>query len=200
MTNHPSDKRIEKGEQTREKILNAAISIIAESGIQGLTGGKLALETGISKSNIFHHFKSINDIPLAVMEMIFEEILRPVDLSGFENLRDYLTALGVSIFDIPIEHRKVYKAFFSFYYEGMFKEEYKNFLSAYAKKYMELISGQIKVLSAKSHPQDINDSIAALLLSSLDGLGLHNLIHDDPAPYVKAWKLQVQFICDFLNQ
>jgi AcrR family transcriptional regulator len=57
-----------KGEQTRAAILDEALSIASKLGLEGLTIGSLADATGMSKSGLFAHFGSREDLQLAVLE------------------------------------------------------------------------------------------------------------------------------------
>jgi AcrR family transcriptional regulator len=57
-----------KGEQTRVVILDEALKIASKLGLEGLTIGSLAEATGMSKSGLFAHFGSREDLQLAVLE------------------------------------------------------------------------------------------------------------------------------------
>ena len=57
-----------KGEQTRAAILDEALKIASRLGLEGLTIGSLADATGMSKSGLFAHFGSREDLQLAVLE------------------------------------------------------------------------------------------------------------------------------------
>lgn len=57
-----------KGEQTRTAILDQALRIASRLGLEGLTIGSLADATGMSKSGLFAHFGSREDLQLAVLE------------------------------------------------------------------------------------------------------------------------------------
>jgi AcrR family transcriptional regulator len=57
-----------KGEQTRVAILDEALKIESKLGLEGLTIGSLADATGMSKSGLFAHFGSREDLQLAVLE------------------------------------------------------------------------------------------------------------------------------------
>jgi AcrR family transcriptional regulator len=57
-----------KGEQTRAAILDAAFRLASRLGLEGLTIGSLADETGMSKSGLFAHFGSREGLQLAVLE------------------------------------------------------------------------------------------------------------------------------------
>lgn len=57
-----------KGEQTRALILSAAVDIASQHGLGGLTIGDLATRLGMSKSGLFAHFGSKEELQLAVIE------------------------------------------------------------------------------------------------------------------------------------
>jgi AcrR family transcriptional regulator len=57
-----------KGERTREAILDEALRLVSKAGLDGLTIGTLAEATGLSKSGLFAHFGSREDLLLAVLE------------------------------------------------------------------------------------------------------------------------------------
>ncbi|MGH8688769.1 MAG: TetR/AcrR family transcriptional regulator [Burkholderiales bacterium] len=71
-----------KGEETRVAILDQAVDVASRTGLEGLTIGSLADATGMSKSGLFAHFGSREDLQLATLEhvkSIFgEQVLTPV--------------------------------------------------------------------------------------------------------------------------
>ena len=56
-----------KGERTRAAILDEALKIVSKAGLDGLTDGTLAEATGLSKSGLFAHFGSREELLLAVL-------------------------------------------------------------------------------------------------------------------------------------
>jgi AcrR family transcriptional regulator len=70
-----------KGERTRQSILDRAVDIASVEGLEGLTIGRLADEMGMSKSGLFAHFGSKEDLQLATIaaagERFIEETFRP---------------------------------------------------------------------------------------------------------------------------
>jgi AcrR family transcriptional regulator len=57
-----------KGEETREAILGTALALASAHGLNGLSIGTLAREAGLSKSGLFAHFGSKEDLQLAVLQ------------------------------------------------------------------------------------------------------------------------------------
>jgi len=56
-----------KGERTRAAILDEALRLVSKDGLDGLTIGTLADATGMSKSGLFAHFGSRDELLLAVL-------------------------------------------------------------------------------------------------------------------------------------
>ena len=57
-----------KGEQTRTAILDDALRLASQVGFEGLTIGQLADTTGMSKSGLFAHFRSKEQLQLQTLE------------------------------------------------------------------------------------------------------------------------------------
>ncbi|HEY4429216.1 MAG TPA: TetR/AcrR family transcriptional regulator [Solirubrobacteraceae bacterium] len=70
-----------KGERTRSAILDEAAAVATVVGLDGLTIGRLAQATSMSKSGLYAHFGSKLDLQLATIEAAREtfvsEVLRP---------------------------------------------------------------------------------------------------------------------------
>ena len=67
-----------KGERTRAAILDEALRIVSKAGLDGLTIGTLADATGMSKSGLFAHFGSREELLIAVMDRGQQEFLKLV--------------------------------------------------------------------------------------------------------------------------
>jgi AcrR family transcriptional regulator len=59
---------INKGAATRESVVGHALSIALTDGFEGLTIGNIAQAVGMSKSGVFAHFGSREDLQLAVLD------------------------------------------------------------------------------------------------------------------------------------
>ena len=68
MADSPSPVRtLHKGQQTRATILDAALTLASHMGLEGLSIGALAEVTGMSKSGVFAHFGSRDELQIAVV-------------------------------------------------------------------------------------------------------------------------------------
>jgi AcrR family transcriptional regulator len=75
------DGRRERGRRTRESILDTAVQLASVEGLDGITIGRLAGELGMSKSGLFAHFGSKEELQLATIdtarEIFVETIITP---------------------------------------------------------------------------------------------------------------------------
>ena len=72
------------GERTRQAILEAAVHIASVDGLEGLTIGRLASELSMSKSGLFAHFGSKEELQLATVEAARAVFVREVVGPAFE--------------------------------------------------------------------------------------------------------------------
>src|SRR5205085_4444055 len=82
-----------KGQQTRAAILDAALALASHIGLEGLSIGALAEVTGMSKSGVFAHFGSREELQISVVREYHakfeDEVFRPAMASprGLPRLR-----------------------------------------------------------------------------------------------------------------
>jgi AcrR family transcriptional regulator len=67
-----------KGERTRKDIIEKAFAMAGNVGLEGVSLGTLAGETGLSKSGLFAHFKSKEALQLSVIEEVIERFTKNV--------------------------------------------------------------------------------------------------------------------------
>jgi AcrR family transcriptional regulator len=74
-----------QGERTRNAILETAVHIASAEGLEGLTIGRLATELSMSKSGLFAHFGSKEDLQVATVEAARAIFIREVVKPAFES-------------------------------------------------------------------------------------------------------------------
>jgi AcrR family transcriptional regulator len=92
-TGRPARKRRSDGERSRNAILREAAQLATVEGIGGLSISRLAEAVGMSKSGLFAHFGSKQELQLATMQaagaIFHEQVLEPALLApdAFSRLR-----------------------------------------------------------------------------------------------------------------
>src|SRR5215475_8307123 len=62
------DGRVLRGDRTRAAVLDRAMAMATEAGLDGLSLGQLAEALGVSKSGLFAHWRSKEELQLATIE------------------------------------------------------------------------------------------------------------------------------------
>jgi AcrR family transcriptional regulator len=107
----PSSERngpASKGEATRSRILHRALELGASVGLEGISIGDLAQDLGLSKSGLFAHFGSKEQLQLDVLDLaadlfresVFDAVTRAERGEAkvvrlFENLLKWISSRGV---------------------------------------------------------------------------------------------------------
>ncbi len=86
--------------QRQEEIIDKAIRLIDQKGIQGLTIKNLAKETGVTEGAIYRHFENKKQILCSILDMFHEKMktfqasARSAEKSTYEKIQVTLNNLG----------------------------------------------------------------------------------------------------------
>jgi AcrR family transcriptional regulator len=69
---------VTKGEDTRASVLSAALSLASEEGLLGITIGGLADKVGMSKSGLFAHFSSKENLQVEILKAAIDRFVAQV--------------------------------------------------------------------------------------------------------------------------
>src|SRR4051794_37111888 len=101
----PARRRRSDGERSRAAILREAARLATVDGLDGLSLARLADAVGMSKSGLFAHFRSKEELELATVDAartIFEElVIEPAGTApaGLPRLRAYITGFLAHVED-----------------------------------------------------------------------------------------------------
>jgi AcrR family transcriptional regulator len=73
-----TDGRLLRGERTRAAVLDTAVALATEQGLDGLSLAQLAVRLGVSKSGLFAHWRSKEELQLATVERAREQWVEQV--------------------------------------------------------------------------------------------------------------------------
>src|SRR6267154_2472497 len=73
-----------KGLETRERILDTAFRLAARDGLEGLSLSALAGKLGLSKSGLFAHFTSKEELQLEMLRVASEKFVEQVMAPAFK--------------------------------------------------------------------------------------------------------------------
>lgn len=76
-----------KGAATRELILDHAYQLARHDGLEGVSIGALALGVGMSKSGVFAHFGSREDLQLALLDFVSTRFIEFIKIPALKHPR-----------------------------------------------------------------------------------------------------------------
>ncbi|OBF88742.1 hypothetical protein A5790_22420 [Mycobacterium sp. 852002-51152_SCH6134967] len=175
------------GERTRGAILRTAASLATVDGLEGLSIGNLAAATGISKSGLYAHFGSKQELQLATVEeaerILDAEVIQPA-LGARPGLAQ-LAAVCEAFLDYL--QRRVFPGgcFFAAtaLEMGTRSGPVKERIAAFQDKFVGLLR-EIAFIAVEQHelPAAENpDQLAFELHAALLAADARFVLHDDPA-------------------
>src|SRR6185295_14625911 len=84
-----------RGAKTRQDILQAAVDVASLEGLEGLTIGRLADELKMSKSGLFAHFGSKEDLQLATVEAASQRYIHEIFTPALKVPRGFPRLLAI---------------------------------------------------------------------------------------------------------
>ena len=85
------------GEQSRERILDAATEVATERGYDGTTISLVSKKSGLPPTSIYWHFADKDDLIAAVIERSFGRWLAALDLPGGALVQERVADLGTQV-------------------------------------------------------------------------------------------------------
>lgn len=223
------DLRLTRGLEARQKLIETAVMLIAADGIALLSAKRVADAAAMSKSNVFHHFPSIDDLTLATFDYIAQVVAQSTTITDHEydhitdhanpniksnqTLSELLLTLGHQAFNLGPQAEVVFTALLHYYQLALINPIYKERLIAvkdHATKSLidTLMTWANSQLASNSgaHPMELPlfraqvEAIAENIVMNLDSLGMYHMIERNPQRSMAQWSLSVAFYCHFLTQ
>ena len=176
-----------KGARSRRTILHAAADLATVDGLDGLSLGALAMHIGMSKSGLYAHFGSKEELQLATIDTakaIFDaDVIEPTN--DIDDPLEHLRALS----DAFLSHveRRVFPGgcfFISVSAEfdthpGPVKDKLLAFQAEWSQRMQQLITGgqQRGLLQPEENPSQLTFELTSYLLMANTAFVMHN----DPA-------------------
>ena len=85
------------GQQSRERILDAATEVATERGYEGTTISLVSKKSGLPPTSIYWHFADKDDLIAAVIERSFQRWLAALDLPSAEPAREWAMEFGTQV-------------------------------------------------------------------------------------------------------
>ncbi len=197
------DLRKQKGDKTKELIILSALEILFKEGQVALTTRRLAEKAGVSKGNIYHHFKNMDMILEEAFKFSVEESYSKILNIQYNNLSELIENMVLSTIDVI---------------ENQSKSKCTNSNSTGHDLFLEVVSSNKRLLSfletvnlrmrgwiAKSIKKQINKQISDelenyildVMMIFLSGMRTDLfLMNKNIDSYKKSWKILSKHLVD----
>ncbi|MEU5690865.1 TetR/AcrR family transcriptional regulator [Actinosynnema sp. NPDC020468] len=181
------DGRVERGEQTRRQILRRAVDIASVEGLEGLSIGRLATELHVSKSGVFAHFGSKEELQLKTVSAaaaIFSDLVVTPALA-LPDGGPRLTALMEGWLAYSEGRTFPGGCFFSTVQAEFDAREgrVRDLIADYDRRWTSLVSATAARIPGLTEDPD---QLAFELVAYLELANVRSVLHADPAAYTRA--------------
>jgi len=99
-----------RGASTRERLLRAAESVFAEHGYSGTRIADIVHAAGVSHGNFYRHFQNKDDVFVAVLEPLLDELVEPFvrALAEGGDVLDSMVRVNTDFFATYSRHRRLF--------------------------------------------------------------------------------------------
>lgn len=186
------EKRMGKGEATRERILEIAEAAVLAKGFGATTIDEVIAEAGLTKSGFFYHFKDKNTLAremlrryVATNDQLFDEIFARGHQLSDDPLQAFLISLKLlaeTMSDLPNGHPGCLIASIC-YQERLFDREVRELTAQSVRdwnaRFRKILDG-IAAVYPPREPVDLDD-VADMLSCIVDGAIIMSKTLNDPS-------------------
>lgn len=183
----------QRKQETRQMLIESAIEIFAQLGFHGSSVDKIAEHAGFSKGAVYAHFKSKEELFLAILEqqmqLQVDNIQQLIDQQ--HSISQFIDAMDTCFGSVKKRNRTWNMLYIEFLLYAMREEGVRHNWSRMLTESVAQISGSIKQLMSREKDGTAlsADEIAWTILSLENGLAIFSYIGDESMPphlYKKA--------------
>ncbi|MED1437860.1 TetR/AcrR family transcriptional regulator [Aeribacillus composti] len=176
----------ERKKETRQLLLESAVEIFARFGFHGASVDKIAEHAGFSKGAVYAHFRSKEELFLAILEqqmqLHVDNILQVID--GQHSLSHFIETMDEYFLSVRQKNRTWSMLNMEFLLYAMREESIRRKWSDMITEAVQQISKAIEKLKSKENNDSAlsADEIAWTILSLENGLAIFYYISEDRVP------------------
>jgi AcrR family transcriptional regulator len=102
MTTQATNRAPRRVPLSRERVLDAALKLADQGGLESLSMRKLGQELGVEAMAVYYHFANKDEVIDGIVDIVFSEIELPTDGTGW---RTAMRQRAISLRDVLLRHR-----------------------------------------------------------------------------------------------
>lgn len=181
---------------TKTKLINTTIEIIARDGLEEATAGNIAEKGELNKSLIFYHFDNLDNLLKSALVSCVKRIspILKKDFDQYENIKDYLYNSISKI--INNSNNLIYlRVILSFAHQNTYlNNDLKELRLIIIDDLYEILVEAVNYYKEIELTYEEIDTIASLIMTTFNGLGVVLLLDKSNEKFMRNWKLQAELI------
>ena len=190
------DGRRQRGAATRKRIVQASLVLIARDGLVGLTGAALSREAGVSKATVFHHFPTLDQVPLAALDHVLEGLVAA--FQHHESARGYLLQAGRDVLRLTAEGEDEALVMNALLTSAGQHPELKRRMASLSMMYRDQMATELLALAPHAAPERARE-VADIAVTAIDGLATHLALTGEKERLERAWDQLVESLLVLLG-
>lgn len=171
--------RTKAGDRTRAAILDATIRLLGREGPDGFSASTVANEAGVSKATVFHHFRSLDEIPLLALDRFWASSLSR-DSAEIASARDYLLDLAHQLASLTGKRTAFLRAHLVFLVKAMFDPNLRRLLVSTSAGVHELTMKELSRRLPRGLRQQEIETATRMVEMVLDGMMIGLAVNRTP--------------------
>lgn len=142
----------------------------------------------------------IRDRPMVVLERLLTDMIVPAYQMDVSTIGEMLTELEHIIFNTEDGNDIYHRVFLSFYHGAMNNETYRDIMGRFINDSVEIVSERLVKMSSRQISKDQAEGYAKLILTTMDGIGVHMMVSQDYSKQYDSWLVLKKLIIKELSR
>ena len=185
------DGRRARGAATRQRIVEASVSLIATKGLAGVSGATLSQAADVSKATVFHHFPSIDEVPLAALDFIIDGLVAAVE--HYDDARAFLIQAGRDVLWLTAEGADEALTMNALFTGASQNPELAERMASLSMTNRDRMGQQLAAAAPRADPARAQE-VADIAVTAIDGMATHLTLTRDRERLERAWERLVELL------
>lgn len=179
-------KRNRGYEETHQSLIETAVRMLSEKGVEALSVSALARETGINRTTVYYHFPSREAMIEAVKDWSSAQLARGMDTGA--SRFDRMAAINQFVLANPDLIKLWIDDFIA---PGDIRDRYP--------RWDDLVSGMAKSLAAGNPGEEVDAEVYSVMLLASAIIG-PRIMHNSVAPDADPAQISARFMAEYRRQ
>ncbi len=191
---------LSRGDQTKAKIVEVVMKIIARDGFKDLTTRKICEEAGIAKGTLYHHFENMDNVVAESIRFMHDQALAYFENKDFGTLEEFFYTLGDVSMSIVIEQKENGRRLVSFFDETVSNPLLYDLQRQTLKDWHDLICRKIQFYTEEEISDEVLKEIGTTLYIVVAGFKLVLYFEDDVEMIKSLWKKHSKILASHVGE